>query len=81
VGIIFEDNGGGIDPKHLKLLGTDFTTKEDHHGLGTVICEALLKSQNGLMKITSKPGSGTTVIVSLPSTQGGTDEGFESIWA
>jgi GAF domain-containing protein len=80
VPIVFADNGGGIDPKHLKKLGTDFTTKPDHHGLGTVICEALLKSQNGLMRVVSKLGTGTTVVVALPSTQGGINEGFESIW-
>jgi len=81
VAVVFEDNGVGIDPKHLKKLGkTDFTTKPDHHGLGTIICVALLQSQNGFMRVASKPGLGTTVVVTLPPTQGGTDEGFDSIW-
>jgi signal transduction histidine kinase len=78
--VIFEDNGVGMEPKQLKKLGTDYTTKKDHHGLGTVICEALLNSQNGLMRCASKPGSGTTVVIALPSTQGGINEGSNSIW-
>ncbi len=81
VAVIFEDNGVGMEPEHVEMLGTDFTTKKDHHGLGTVICEALLKSQNGFMKVSSKLGQGTTVVIALPFTQGGINEGFESIWA
>lgn len=81
VAVVFEDNGVGIDPMHVRKLGkADYTTKPDHHGIGTIICVALLQSQNGLMRVASKLGLGTTVVVALPSTQGGTDEGFDSIW-
>jgi len=80
VPIVFEDNGVGMQPEQKDLLGTDFTTKKDHHGLGTVICMALLKSQNGLMEVDTKLNQGTTVIIALPP-QGGTNESFESIWA
>ena len=40
-------------------------------GLGLPVVKALIEAHGGRLDISSTPGKGTTVIVSLPSTAGG----------
>lgn len=69
VAVVFEDNGVGMDLDQLAQLGKDHTTKQGHQGLGTVICQAVIDSQNGLIGWDSTPGQSTTVVIALPSRQ------------
>jgi PAS domain S-box-containing protein len=75
------DTGTGIPPEHLpKVFEPFFTTKEEGKGtgLGLAVCRRVVQEQGGSIEITSEPGRGTAVRVTLP-LQGGsgrpTDEG------
>lgn len=68
VQITFRDQGHGIAPEHLPhIFDPYFTTREDHRGLGLAVAYSVIKNHNGRIAVESKPGSGTTVRVSLPA--------------
>ena len=65
------DNGEGINEENLKKIFTPFfTTKPvgEGTGLGLSICYGIISSMNGSLKVNSRPGSGTTFTVELPSS-------------
>ena len=43
-----------------------FTTRDEGTGLGLAISQAIVQEHNGMMSISSAPGTGTTVLVDLP---------------
>jgi signal transduction histidine kinase len=68
------DSGSGIAPEHLPFLGerlfrADTARSRSHGGagLGLAICKSIAERHGGTLKFVSTPGSGTTVIVTLPS--------------
>lgn len=71
--VTVNDNGSGIDPEALAHIfepvtrGTD-TTTFDHEGLGLnlFITKLVLQKYGGDIAIKSKPGSGTTVGMTIP---------------
>lgn len=63
----FEDSGCGIDPEHMnRLFDPFFTTKEMGTGLGLAVSYGIVKAHRGNIEISSKPGEGSTVTVTLP---------------
>lgn len=61
------DTGSGIPPEELDRIFTPyFTTKAKGSGLGLAICQKIIEDHRGLLKISSSPGEGTEVTVSLP---------------
>ena len=65
--IIIIDNGKGIDPEEIdKIFDPFYTTKDDGTGLGLSISYGIINRHGGDIKIRSKAGEGTTVIISLP---------------
>jgi two-component system nitrogen regulation sensor histidine kinase GlnL len=67
VDIIISDTGCGIDHQEMERIFTPyFTTKNKGSGLGLAISQKIIEDHNGLLKIDSKPGEGTTVTISLP---------------
>jgi signal transduction histidine kinase len=71
--IIIKDNGVGIP--HDKLINifnveksnaSYGTANEKGSGLGLVLCKEFVELNNGLLKIESQEGVGTTVTISLP---------------
>ena len=67
------DTGVGIAPEHLPHLGERFyrvdaarSRPDGGSGLGLSICKSILEAHGGTLTITSAPGAGTTVSVSLP---------------
>lgn len=67
VDIIIRDNGCGIDTQEMDRIFTPyFTTKSKGSGLGLAISQKIIEDHNGLLKIDSIPGKGTSIIVSLP---------------
>jgi len=61
------DTGTGIPEEHIKrILNPFFTTKQRGSGLGLSIVKNIVESHNGSVEIRSKPGLGTSVIISLP---------------
>ncbi|MGA2491727.1 MAG: ATP-binding protein [Roseiarcus sp.] len=68
-----EDAGSGIGPEDISRLGRPFEQAETTmangmkgSGLGLAIANSLIELHGGLLRITSKPGEGTAVLVSLP---------------
>ena len=73
--ILFSDTGPGIAPEHLnKLFDPFFTTKEMGTGLGLAVSYGIIKAHRGNIEITSRPGEGTQVTVTLPAGGSGAAE-------
>ncbi|MBI2412999.1 MAG: PAS domain-containing protein [Deltaproteobacteria bacterium] len=71
VSVEVRDNGCGIKEEDLEKIFTPFfTTKPKGSGLGMAITLKIIKEHNGLLKIDSTPGEGTTVTVCLPIAEG-----------
>jgi two-component system, NtrC family, sensor kinase len=69
VRLAIQDNGCGISEDHLhKVFEPFFTTKKEGHGtgLGLSITYGLVKKLHGNISVVSKPGEGTTFVVTLP---------------
>jgi signal transduction histidine kinase len=62
------DHGIGIKEEHQEKLFTPFfTTKEDGTGLGLVTSRKIVEAHGGQIRVTSKPGEGTSFFIDLPS--------------
>ncbi len=71
--IAIDDTGSGIPQAALKKLGRPFeqvesqlTKSHQGSGLGLAIAKSLVELHGGVMRIRSKPGAGTVVLVRLP---------------
>lgn len=65
------DNGCGIKTENMEKIFTPFfTTKRGGSGLGMAITLKIVKEHEGLLRIDSTPGEGTSVVVYLPVTEG-----------
>lgn len=77
--IRFIDQGCGIAPERLPKLGEPFySTKEKGTGLGLMVCYRIIEAHGGMMEIQSKLEEGTTVEITLPSTQVKITEGVST---
>ncbi|MCY0874670.1 MAG: PAS domain S-box protein [Firmicutes bacterium] len=62
------DTGNGISEETLAQIGNPFfTTKESGTGLGMMLCQRIVQTHGGQLKITSEVGVGTTVDVWFPA--------------
>jgi len=62
------DSGVGIPEENMdRIFDPFFTTKKGGTGLGLSICYSIVKSHGGEIEVRSKPGEGTTVLVTLPA--------------
>ena len=67
--IEIRDNGPGIPAEEMENVFTPFfTTKPKGSGLGLPISFRIVKEHGGFMKIDSKAGEGTSVLLYLPTT-------------
>jgi signal transduction histidine kinase len=67
VEVIISDSGSGIPPEQMeKIFNYYYTTKEKGVGLGLPIAHRIIEAHGGQLKIESRVGSGTNVIVTLP---------------
>ena len=73
VTIAIEDNGIGIPKEAIRKLGRPFeqvesqlTKRHQGSGLGLAIAKSLAEMHGGAMRIRSKLGHGTMVVVRLP---------------
>lgn len=74
--IIVTDNGVGIPPENLtrlfdqkQHLTTYGTNKESGSGLGLILCQSFVKSNNGQLMVESKQGKGSSFIIELPTVK------------
>lgn len=71
VAISISDNGPGIPPQLLgKIFDPYFTTKEKGSGLGLATSYSIIRNHDGLIKVHSEAGKGTTFLVWLPAIRG-----------
>ena len=68
VKISIGDSGSGIAPEEKeKIFEPFFTTKENGTGLGLSIVHKIIENHNGLIKVESELGRGSTFTVLLPA--------------
>lgn len=61
------DTGEGIAPDQLgRIFDPYFTTKSTGTGLGLAIVHQIVEAHHGSIRVSSEPGAGTTVLVSVP---------------
>jgi polar amino acid transport system substrate-binding protein len=66
--LIIEDNGPGIDDDDIdKVFNPFFTTKSEGSGLGLPISHRIMTEHNGTIRIESKVGSYTRMILGFPA--------------
>jgi two-component system, NtrC family, sensor histidine kinase PilS len=66
--ISITDSGNGIPPEEKeKIFEPFFTTKENGTGLGLSIVHKIVENHNGLIKVESELGRGSTFIIFLPA--------------
>ena len=69
--VIIADNGIGISPDKIPYIFDPFFTSKktgEGTGLGLAICYNIIKEHNGEIKAESKYGSGTKMILTLPTS-------------
>ncbi|MBM7645648.1 two-component system sporulation sensor kinase A [Scopulibacillus daqui] len=72
------DEGVGIPQERLEKIGEPFySTKEKGTGLGLMICQKIIQSHRGTMKIKSVLQKGTTVDITLPTILSAEDENIK----
>ena len=65
--IAVDDTGEGIPPEVLENINNQQTrNNQTVRGLGLIICRELLSQMNGTLEVSSEPGSGTAVYITLP---------------
>jgi signal transduction histidine kinase len=65
--VTVSDTGGGIEEERMeKIFEPFYTTKERGTGLGLAIVSRIVTGHGGRVRISSRPGEGTTVTVGLP---------------
>ena len=68
VKISITDSGNGISPEEKeKIFEPFFTTKENGTGLGLSIVHKIIENHNGLIKVESELGRGSTFTIFLPA--------------
>jgi signal transduction histidine kinase len=64
------DTGSGISPEDLPHIKEKFykgKTSKSKNGIGLSVCDEIVQLMGGTLDIESKPSSGTTVTVTIPS--------------
>lgn len=76
--LTIEDNGVGFEEKYLDRIFAVFQRLHDREayegtGIGLAVCRKIIERHSGTITATSKPGKGSTFIVTLPlKHEGGT---------
>ncbi|WP_226672199.1 ATP-binding protein [Rossellomorea aquimaris] len=65
--ILIQDNGVGMSPEQLKVLGRPYySTKEKGTGLGLTVCYQIVKRMKGEIKVESEMDKGTVFRIYFP---------------
>ena len=67
VEIVMGDTGAGIAPEHLsKIFDPFFSTRTNGTGLGLAIAYSVVRKHEGIIRVDSAPGAGSTFTIYLP---------------
>ncbi len=67
IAVVVQDNGIGIDPRHLdRLFNAFFTTKVGGTGIGLSICRSIMEAHAGRIWASRNAGHGATFHFTLP---------------
>lgn len=68
VSVTFRDTGGGMTEEQRERAFTSLlsTTKTSGVGLGLVIVRRIVETHRGKIRLASRPGAGTTIVLVLP---------------
>jgi signal transduction histidine kinase len=70
VEVIIADTGEGIPSEELsRIFDPFFSTKDEGVGLGLSLVHKIIDNHNGSIRVNSKPGRGTTFVISLPAAR------------
>ncbi|MGE5389440.1 MAG: ATP-binding protein [Deltaproteobacteria bacterium] len=70
VQIVVKDHGTGISREDLgNIFVPYFSTKEKGHGLGLAMAYSIVNKHNGMIKVSSELGVGTTFEIYLPASE------------
>ena len=70
VRISVADTGPGIAESNLlRIFDPYYTTKPQGNGLGLATCYSIIKRHGGKIRAASKPGEGSSFIISLPASE------------
>ena len=65
--VTIKDTGAGIAPELLKrAFGEKFTTKENGHGFGLLVCKRIIDGHGGELSIESAVSQGTSITIKFP---------------
>lgn len=65
--ILVEDNGVGLKTEQkVNFFSPYYTTKSSGNGIGTCICQAIIKMHGGCISVNGQPGQGCCVCIELP---------------
>jgi PAS domain S-box-containing protein len=68
VNLVVADDGAGIPPEKIsKIFDPFFTTKRTGTGLGLSVSYGIIQEHGGTVDVQSRPGNGTTFIISFPT--------------
>jgi len=69
--ITFKDTGTGISEEDLsRIYDPYFSTKATGNGLGLATVYAIIKNHDGVIRVFSRQGHGTTFAITLPAQEG-----------
>jgi two-component system sensor histidine kinase PilS (NtrC family) len=71
VRITFSDTGRGMSPDQVEHLFEPFSSTTGGTGLGLSIVYQIIRDHGGTINVRSREGSGTTITIELPASQGG----------
>jgi signal transduction histidine kinase len=61
------DNGCGIPAEDMtRIFDSGFTTRKGNPGIGLTVCREIIRQHNGVLRVSSIPGRGTTFALQFP---------------